>query len=379
MISSLSDRSHYESLAHGIYLNQASLGLIGQPAVAAMHAFLDDIGRHGNMHLTDDEELALFTPLRKNAAVLMNCLPEQLAILSSASEMLGQLPHLLKPAAGGKFISVATDFPAVTRPWLAYAENHDLALQFVDDAPDVDLTAALIEAIDANTVVVAVSYVQFSTGTRCDIHQLRAATRSVGAALVVDVTQAAGAVPIDTLGWDADVVVCSGYKWLGGHGGVGLAVVASEHLQQTPPAPGWMGAPDPFDLQATRLPLARGARRFTQSTMSYISMSGLTVAIGELLAMGPAKIEAHAQSLASFLLDELRGADWLPYRPRDDKAASAHIITLSNRAGNIEKTLQILRDANIVCGSRNGRIRVSIAHYNDGNDIRAIASKLRQG
>ncbi len=379
MITSLSDRSQYSSLKDATYLNQASLGLMGQPAVSAMHMYLDDIGRHGNMNLTDAEEVALFDPLRKNAAALMNCPQEQLAILGSAGEMLSQLPYLFNVPAGSKFLSVSTDFPAITRPWVAYAETHEIELQFVDDQSDVDLTDALIENIDERTAVVAVSYVQFSTGTRSDIHRLREVTRHVGAYLVVDVTQAAGAVPIDAKGWEADIVVCSGYKWLGGHGGVGLAVIAPEFLNQTPPAPGWMGAPDPFDMQAMKLPLARGARRFTQSTMSYISMSGLTVALGELLAMNPDKIEPHAKSLARILNGELEGTGWTPYRPIEDKAASAHIITLGNSGGEIEASLQTIRDANIVCSSRNGRIRVSIAHYNDESDLQNLVKILQHG
>lgn len=378
MISSLSDRSQYSSLKEAIYLNQASLGLIGQPAVSAMHAYLDDIGRHGNMNLTDAEEVALFTPLRIQAAALLNCRPEQLAIMSSAGEMLSQLPYLLNPAAGGKFISVATDFPAITRPWIAYAKTNDLLLQFVNDEPEVDLTDALIEAIDENTAVVAISYVQFSTGTRCDIKRLRAATRNVGAYLVVDATQAAGAVPIDAIGWDADIVVCSGYKWLGGHGGVGLVALSSDLSQKTPPAPGWMGAPDPFDMQATRLPLANDARRFTQSTMSYISMAGLSVAIGELLAMGATAIETHARTLADLLNDALIDTGWVPFRANTDVASCSHIITLGNSADDVESTLKVIRNANIVCGSRNGRIRISIAHYNDENDIRTLVEKLKQ-
>jgi selenocysteine lyase/cysteine desulfurase len=378
MISSLSDRSHYNSLTDAIYLNQASLGLVGQPAVSAMHAYLDDIGRHGNMNLTDAEEVALFNPLRENAAVLMNCPAEQLAIMSSAGEMLSQLPYLFSPPAGSKFVSVSTDFPAITRPWIGYAESHDIELLFVDEQTDVDLTGSLIENIDERTAVVAVSYVQFSTGTFADIHRLREATRKVDAFLVIDVTQAAGAVPIDAKGWEADIVVCSGYKWLGGQGGVGLAVVAPEFLKQTPPAPGWMGAPDPFDMQATKLPLANGARRFTQSTMSYISMSGLTVALGELLAMSAEKIEAHAQSLARLLDEKLRGTGWTPFRSIEDRAASAHIIALENPAAEAEYTLKTMRDANIVCSSRNGRIRVSIAHFNDENDVRALVKILQQ-
>ena len=232
MIFSLSDRTQYNSLTDAIYLNQASLGLTGQPSVSAMHAYLDDIGRHGNMNLTDAQEVALFAPLRKNAAALMNCPPEQLAIMSSAGEMLSQLPYLFNVPAGSKFLSVSTDFPAITRPWIAYAETHDIALQFVDEQVGVDLTDTLIEAIDESTAVVAVSYVQFSTGTRSDVYRLREATRKVGAYLVVDVTQAAGAVPIDAKGWEADIVVSSGYKWLGGQGGIGLAVVAPLFLKK---------------------------------------------------------------------------------------------------------------------------------------------------
>lgn len=379
MIFSLSDRTQYNSLTDAIYLNQASLGLTGQPSVSAMHAYLDDIGRHGNMNLTDAQEVALFAPLRKNAAALMNCPPEQLAIMSSAGEMLSQLPYLFNVPAGSKFLSVSTDFPAITRPWIAYAETHDIALQFVDEQVGVDLTDTLIEAIDESTAVVAVSYVQFSTGTRSDVYRLREATRKVGAYLVVDVTQAAGAVPIDAKGWEADIVVSSGYKWLGGQGGIGLAVVAPVFLKKTPPAPGWMGAADPFDMQATKLPLANDARRFTQSTMSYMTMAGLTVSLGELLTMGAGNIEAHAQSLARLLDEKLKGTDWAPFRSTDDKAASAHIISLGNPAGNVENTLLKIRNANIVCGSRNRRIRVSVAHFNDENDIQTFVKILQQG
>ena len=49
MISSPFDRLDYPSLRQSVYLNQASLGLIGQPAVTAMHTFIDNVARHGNL------------------------------------------------------------------------------------------------------------------------------------------------------------------------------------------------------------------------------------------------------------------------------------------------------------------------------------------
>lgn len=378
MISSLSDRSQFASLEECVYLNQASLGLIGQPAVAAMHEFLDDVGRHGNLHMTDDDEVAFFSELRSQAARLFNCHDDRLAIVSSAGEMLSQLPYLFRPEEGSTVLSVSTDFPAVTRPWISYADEHGLSMDFVDETPTEDLTEALLDAIGDRTSVVAVSNVQFSTGSLIDVYRLREATRRVGAELMVDVTQAAGAIPIDADSWDADVVVCSGYKWLGGHGGAGLAVMAPKFLDKPPPAPGWMGAPDPFDFDATRLPLANDARRYTQSTMSYVSLRGLTVAIAELLAMGGDALEAHARSLATLLIDELEGSGWSPYGVPERALAAPHIVTLRPNGGDVEAAVGALRDSNIVCGSRNGRIRVSIAHFCNESDIRSLVAALRE-
>ena len=65
--------------------------------------------------------------------------------------------------------------------------------------------------------MVAVSSVQYAMGTVVDISRVRQSTVQVGARLIVDATQAAGAMRVDAMAWNADAVVTSGYKWLGGH------------------------------------------------------------------------------------------------------------------------------------------------------------------
>ena len=89
MISSLIPRTEYASLAECVYLNQASLGLLGEHAVRAMHAFLDNVARHGNLHLSDAEEVAFFDELRERASRLFHADTARIAIISSASDMLG--------------------------------------------------------------------------------------------------------------------------------------------------------------------------------------------------------------------------------------------------------------------------------------------------
>ena len=99
-------------------------------------------------------------------------------------------------------------------------------MRFVGDQPTCNLTDTLIEAIDENTAVVAVISVQYATGAVVDMSRLRQSTAQVSARLIVDATQAAGTMQVNAAAWGADAVVASGYKWLGGHGGVALAVMS---------------------------------------------------------------------------------------------------------------------------------------------------------
>ena len=372
MISSLFNRSDYPSFRQSVYLNQASLGLIGQPAVAAMHTFIDDVARHGNLHMSDSDEVGYCETLRERAARLFHCNSTQVAIVAGASEMLGQLPLLLQPRLNSTILAVSSDFPAITRPWLRLAALKGHRVRFVDDQPTRNLTDSLIEAIDNNTAVVAVSCVQYATGTLVDISRLRRSTAQVGASLVVDATQAAGAMRVDAAAWDAEAIVASGYKWLGGHGGVALAIMSPRLLEQVPPLSGWMGASDPFEFDATSVSLAKDARRYTQSTMSYASMAGLTAATEQLLSLGLARIEAHARTLSEMLVSGVSEYGWQPFRSLGDPAASPHIISLRHSGESVPAVVGNLRGQNIVCGMRGGRIRISLAPYNDASDLKTL-------
>ncbi|MEX0863980.1 MAG: aminotransferase class V-fold PLP-dependent enzyme [Acidimicrobiia bacterium] len=378
MSSSLFDRSDYPTLRDVVYLNQASLGLIGQPAVDEMTGFLGDVGRHGNTYMPDEDEAGFLEALRSKAAQLLRSDPEQVAILASASELLGQLPLILAPAEGAKIVAVATDFPAVTRPWLLLAERGGCRVDFAHDDPDSDLTGELVQRIDGETAVVTIGSVQYATGTVVDIPRLREATAQAGVRLVVDATQEAGATNRPMGSWGADVVVSSGYKWLGGHGGVAIGVISRQLLEEPPALPGWMSAPEPFDFDATRLLLAPDARRYTQSTISYASAAGLTAAIDQLLDAGLDNIERAAADLARLLVGELRPYGWHPLRELVDPSASDHIISLSHDGMDTREVTRHLRTVGIVAGGRGGRLRISLAPYNNEDDVADLVRALSQ-
>ena len=377
MQKALSDRLEYPCLKTHSYLNQASLGLIGEPAVTAMHAFLDETARHGNLYMSDTEEAAFLQPLRANVSRLIGCAPENLAIVSSASEILAQVPTLFTPKPKSKIVTVTSDFPAITRPWIAACQSMDCQMVFVDDVAGQNLTSAIIDQIDAQTAAVCVSYVQFSTGTCLDIPKLRAATSDVGAKLAVDITQAAGALAFSVRDWHADIIVASGYKWLGGHGGIGFAVLSDELLQKQPPFIGWFGGEDPFDTDAKSLMLAKTAAKYTQSTLSYITAIGLKSSMDQLLKLGLDNIHGHSQKLASALVLGLSGSDWTPFQSPESLGFSPHIITLQNPNCDVRAIEASLVENRIICSIRNGRVRVSLAHYNSQDDVDALIKSLQ--
>ena len=377
MVDALSLRSGYPCLDQSIYLNQASLGLLHDQTVEEMTEFLSTVARYGNLKMTDKQEANFLDPLRGSIAKLLQAQPENIAILSSASELLSQVPNLCSPEPNSKIILVSTDFPSITRPWLTNKKTGDLKICFVNEVPNADLTQTIIENIDPNSSVVCVSYVQFASGTRIDIKKLAKYTKEVGAKLVVDVTQAAGAIPINISEWSADILVCSGYKWLGGHGGVAFGLLSNELLRKDPPTIGWFSNENPFDMEATKLNLSKTAAKYTQSTISYISVVGLKTAIQQLLDIKVSSIMKHSDKLAKILFSMLEDSDWKSFRPTTSNEFSSHIISLTHPcADTVKSTFEQLSKKGLVFGIRNGRLRISISHYNNSTDIKYLGASL---
>ncbi len=94
-------------------MNQASLGLIDKTSVQKMVDFLKNYGQHGNALISDIEEIELLSPIKKKAAKLFSCKPHNIAILSSASEFLSQIPYMLRSPNRGTIILVDSIFNSI--------------------------------------------------------------------------------------------------------------------------------------------------------------------------------------------------------------------------------------------------------------------------
>ena len=375
MVKSLVPRETFAALRSCVYLNQASLGLVPQPSTEAMVRFALDVGQLGNVRLSDAQEARILDDLREAVTAFLDAPAGSVAIVGGASEALGQLAAILASRPGA-VVLIRTDFPSVTYPWLGAQQRTGTRIRWVEDRPSEDLTAALVEAIQSGTSVVCVGAVQYATGSIVDVHEIVRRAHQVGAKVIVDVTQLAGAAPMSMRDWAADAVVCSGYKWLSGHGGVAFLAVEKELAQETPHLIGWKGTAEPFDLHADQLLLAPDARRFELSTMAYGSAVSLSVSLALLTGLGMSAIAKHADALANELVSRAARLGWTPFRPLDSGASTSHIVSLRHPRRPAGEVQQYLAEADVLVSARGGGLRVSLHHYNDSSDITALIEAL---
>ncbi len=99
----------------------------------------------------------------------------------------------------------------------------------------------IIEAIDADTALVALPHVHWTDGTQFDLVEIGRRAREVGAALVVDGTQSVGALPFDVQIVQPDALICSAYKWLLGPYSIALGYFGSRFDNGVPLEETWLG------------------------------------------------------------------------------------------------------------------------------------------
>ncbi|BAK74873.1 kynureninase [Pseudogulbenkiania sp. NH8B] len=151
-------------------------------------------------------------------------------------------------------------------------------LRLIDDATPLEA------ALDDDVAVLLLSHVNYRTGYLYDMAATTALAHRHGILTIWDLAHAAGAVPVDLNGAEADFAVGCTYKYLnGGPGSPAFIWVAARHQDRFwQPLSGWWGHQRPFAM-ATDYQPASGIRRFLCGTQPIVSMSliecGLDVAL----------------------------------------------------------------------------------------------------
>ena len=241
---------------------------------------------------------------REAFARIVGVHPDDIACGGSASVFAGLVAAAVP--AGGEVVFATGDFTSVVFPMLAQ-EPRGIRVREVP-------LERIPEAIDARTSLVAVSAVQSADGRLIDLDALARAADHHGADVYLDVTQAAGWLPIDASRF---TFVCAGaYKWLLSPRGTALMAVAPRGRRA--------GRPPHRRLvrrRATRGPPSTAARyacpgppSASTSRRPGLCWAGTAPSLELIDELGPAAIGAYDLALAAHLR---RGLGHAAVRQRD--------------------------------------------------------------
>ncbi len=280
------------------YLDSAAMGLLSTRVRDAMTAMV--AGHHLLGVASSPDWYADVASVRASIARLVGGRPDGVAFTQNTSTGLAIVANGLDWAVGDNVVVPAGEFPSNFYPWLQLrrrgVEVREVAM--VDGAAPV---AELARAVDRRTRVVALSAVQYSSGHRYDLAAVGQACAGSGALLVVDGTQAVGAMVVDTGALGVDVLAVSSHKWVLGPLGIGFVHLSPRAMERlTPSTVGWLSVEEPFAFDHEPR-LAADARRFESGTENAVGMAGLGATVALMHELGPQRIEDRVLDLADEL------------------------------------------------------------------------------
>jgi cysteine desulfurase / selenocysteine lyase len=263
--------------------------------------------------------------LRAAIAALFGIDATRVSIADNTSRASNTAIRLLRCPERANVVFDETTYPSSRYPFMTLTS---VTPRVAVREPGETYTDAVVRCIDGDTVAVAVSHVAPLTGVRHALPPLAEAAHRHGAALIVDVAQTAGVVPIDLDAEGVDMAVGTTMKWLLGPPGVGFLCVRSEYLKDTPGLDtGYMA----LKVEGERYPQATLPSFWPDSRRLELGMPSLPVlmpavaGIRLLLEVGLETIDRQVTGLVTQCVEGLAELG-IPVRTPADPAERAGVI-----------------------------------------------------
>ena len=359
------------------YLNGASRS----PQLKAVAA----AGRHAISWRERDSGMpipAFFEPVERVRKLFSDLIgaddPDRVALIPAASYGIATVAKNLPVSRGQHIVVVEGQFPSNYYAWQGLCADAGASLRTVGrPGKGANWSNRVLEAIDENTAAVAIAPLHWADGTLFDLVALRKRTSEVGAWLVVDGTQAIGALPFDVREIQPDALVCGAYKWLMAPYGCGLAYYGPRMDNGKPIEENWInraGSEDFRNLVNYQEGYRPKAGRYSVGEHSnFFGVAMMEAALQQVVAWGPERIQAYTGNLWSEVAGDLTELGVTMPEQRAN-----HLVGLSlPDHRSTERLAEELRRRKISVSLRGDAVRVSPNVYNRADELGRLVAALR--
>lgn len=360
------------------YLNHAAVAPMPRRATQRMAAMAEDVSRTGDQHWDDRNKET--ERVRGLAAQILGARdPREVSFCENTSTGLSAIAEgFVDWQPGDNVIGACLDFPSNVYPWMRLSDYGVEYRQIPERDGRID-DGEVISRIDGRTRMVALSWVQYASGYRCDLARIGQVCRERGALLVVDVIQGLGALELNVERELVDVAVGSAHKWLLGPEGIGLLYVSDRIVERIRPTrSGWRSMRDQLGWTELRVDFNEGAKRFESGTLNAYGITALGASLEILLEAGMpgmTEVERRVLSLTDRAAAGLAERGWQVISSRA-KGETSGIVTAVHPDHDADETVRKLAGRGVIVAARAGRFRVSPHFYNTEAEVDRLLAEL---
>jgi cysteine desulfurase/selenocysteine lyase len=359
-------RQQFEIRKRYVYLNHAAISPFSTQLARALKRQVEEQALHGVC--AEDLWAARAEEARCLAAKLLGARPSEIAFVDNTTHGLNFFARGISWRRGDNVVLPRVEFPANVYPWLSLKDK-GVGLKFVAERDGKIPIEAVAAAVDRRTRVVAVSFVEFSSGYRNNLKALGRLCRDRGCYLVVDGIQGVGALKLDVKRCLIDGLSCGGHKWLMAPQGTGLFYCSSRVLDElSHPMPGWLSVVGWDDYYRFDYKLFPDSRRYEAAQKNFLGITGLLGALKIINGLGIADIEARIIGLTDHLCSLLADRGLRVFSPRG-RGEKSGIVSFFPGRHDPDEVCGMLQRKGFIVAARQGRIRVSPHFYNSFGEI----------
>ncbi len=382
------DKKPFFSLPENIhYLNCATMSPL--PKVVEEAGIKGLLRKSQPYEISQEHFFDTAETVRKRFAQLINCTDyENIAIMPSVSYgMATVIKNILKkgvPNHKTKVVLVGEEFPSDVYAWgELISENQKVSIETILAPQELEnrgdnWNKALIEALNAEALVVCISPTHWADGTLFNLEKIKEKCLENDILFIIDATQHLGAYAFDIQKIQPDFLVAATYKWLLGPYGTTLAYFGKYFDDGFPLEQTWIGRKNSQDFKNLinyQSEYQEGAFRYNMGEFSnFINLPMVEKALDLLIEWQPEEIQNYAKNLGNPYIERLRKAG---YWIENEDFRAAHLFGIRPPENlKIETIQKALSNQKVFVSYRGNAIRLSINVWNDGNDLEVFTQIL---
>jgi selenocysteine lyase/cysteine desulfurase len=307
--------------------------------------------------------------------------PQSIAIIPSVSYGIAIVAKNIPCNRGDEIIILGAQFPSNYYTWKQLEKEKGIVLKIIPAPPIGKGRGAvwnqnILEAISPKTRMISMPVVHWTDGTLFNLKAIRKRSLEVGAFLIIDGTQSIGALPFSVAEIQPDALICSGYKWLMGSYGLGVAYFGERFDGGSPIENNWISHKDSEDfsklINYNEEFKGKAERYDVGESSNFILTPMLSEAIRQLIEWTPEAIQTYCKAITKDALPELERHGFFV---EDSEYRGEHLFGIYlPKNSSLETIKRKISEKNIFVSYRGNAIRISPNVYNTKEDIEKLIS-----